>query len=576
MNSAFTTHEVLNQSPPFENMNLFTSDRALMEAVDREGGGAAVKRLTAFGEACGSAAAFERGRLANENPPRLKTFDSKGRRLDIVEFHPAYHECMAMSVAEGLHCSAWEHAATPGAKPVAGANVARSAGCYMAIQMEAGHQCPVTMTNASVPTLLLQPEIAADWLPKILTRHYDKTFQPAGAKRGATIGMGMTEKQGGTDVRANTTTAMPAGAGGPGAEYIVTGHKWFMSAPMCDAFLVLAQAPGGLSCFLLPRFLPDGSVNALRIPAAQGQAGQSLQCVLARWSSRRAHAWLIGEEGRGVPAIIEMVTGTRLDCAIGSAGLMRLVLANAIHHCRHRTVFQRKLVDQPLMQQVLADLALDVEAATALSFRLSRSFDRASDPHAAAWRRLMTPVTKYWVCKLGPAVAYEAMECMGGNGYVEEGLAARLYRELPLNAIWEGSGNVMALDLLRVLQREPETLEIVMDDLGAAVGGDPHLKAHLERIQTHAARAAVARAAWTRPGRGAGDRGCRHDPARARSRLRCRRVHCDAAVRERAADLRPGTGMGRHARHHRARVGKAVAQAGAACSVPTRALRLGR
>ena len=483
MTSAFTTHEVLNQSPPFENINLFTSDRALQEAVNREGGGAAVQRLTAFGEACGSASAFERGRLANENPPRLKTFDSKGRRLDTVEFHPAYHECMAMSVAEGLHCSAWEHAASPGAKPVAGGNVARSAGCYMAIQMEAGHQCPVTMTNASVPTLLLQPEVAAEWLPKILIRHYDKSFQPVGAKRGATIGMGMTEKQGGTDVRANTTTAMPVGAGGPGAEYIVTGHKWFMSAPMCDAFLVLAQAPGGLSCLLLPRFLPDGSVNALRIQRLKDKLGNrsNASCEV---EFQAAHAWLIGEEGRGVPAIIEMVTGTRLDCAVGSAGLMRLALANAIHHCQHRTVFQRKLVDQPLMQQVLADLALDVEAATALSFRLSRSFDRASDPHAAAWRRLMTPVTKYWVCKLGPAVAYEAMECMGGNGYVEEGLAARLYRELPLNAIWEGSGNVMALDLLRVLQREPETLEIVMDDLGAAVGSDPHLKAHLERIQT--------------------------------------------------------------------------------------------
>ena len=388
-----------------------------------------------------------------------------------------------MSIAEGLHCSPWEHAASAGAQPVAGANVTRSAGCYMAIQMEAGHQCPITMTNASVPTLLLQPEIAADWLPKILARHYDKSFQPVGAKRGATVGMGMTEKQGGTDVRANATTATPAGAGGPGAEYIVTGHKWFMSAPMCDAFLVLAQAPGGLSCFLLPRFLPDGSVNALRFQRLKDKLGNRSNAS-SEVEFQAAHAWLIGEEGRGVPAIIEMVTGTRLDCAIGSAGLMRLALANAIHHCSHRTVFQRKLVDQPLMQQVLADLALDVEAATALAFRLCRSFDRASDPHAAAWRRLMTPVTKYWVCKLGPAVAYEAMECMGGNGYVEEGLAARLYRELPLNAIWEGSGNVMALDLLRVLQREPETLDIVMDDLGAAVGNDPQLKTHLERIQT--------------------------------------------------------------------------------------------
>ena len=483
MNSPFTTHEVLNQSPPFENVNLFTSDRALMEAVSREGGGAAIKRLSAFGQACGSAAAFERGRLANENPPRLKTFDSKGRRLDIVEFHPAYHECMAMSVAEGLHCGAWEHAGVPGAKPVAGANIVRSAGCYVAIQMEAGHQCPITMTNAAVPTLLLQPDIAANWLPKILTHHYDQSFQPANAKRGATIGMGMTEKQGGTDVRANTTTAEPADVGGPGSEYIITGHKWFMSAPMCDAFLVLAQAPGGLSCFLMPRFLPDGSVNALHFQRLKDKLGNRSNAS-SEVEFQAAHAWLVGEEGRGIPAIIEMVTGTRLDCAVGSAGLMRLALANAIQHCQYRTAFQRKLVDQPLMQQVLADLALDVEAATALAFRLCRSFDRASDPHAAAWRRLMTPVTKYWVCKLGPAVAYEAMECMGGNGYVEEGLAARLFRELPLNAIWEGSGNVMALDLLRVLQREPETLESVMDDLGTSSGDDPVLKAKLDRVQT--------------------------------------------------------------------------------------------
>ncbi|MBX9591078.1 MAG: isovaleryl-CoA dehydrogenase [Hyphomonadaceae bacterium] len=482
MTSPFTTHEVLNQSPPFENVNLFTSDRVLTEAVNREGGGAASKRLTAFGEACGSAAAFERGRLANENPPRLRSFDSKGRRLDMVEFHPAYHECMAMSIAEGLHCGAWEHAAAPGAKPTPGANVARSASCYMAIQMEAGHQCPITMTNASVPVLLQQPDLAAGWLPKVFTREYDKSFQPIGGKRGATIGMGMTEKQGGTDVRANTTTAMPAGAGGPGAEYIITGHKWFMSAPMCDTFLVLAQAPGGLSCFLLPRFLPDGSVNALRFQRLKDKLGNRSNAS-SEVEFAAAHAWLVGEEGRGVPAIIEMVTGTRLDCAIGSAGLMRLALAGAIHHCQHRTAFQKKLVDHPLMQQVLADLALDVEAATALAFRLCRSFDRSSDPHAAAWRRLMTPVTKYWVCKLGPAVAYEAMECLGGNGYVEEGLAARLYRELPLNAIWEGSGNVMALDLLRVLQREPETLDVVMEDLGATVGSDPALKAHLDRIQ---------------------------------------------------------------------------------------------
>jgi putative acyl-CoA dehydrogenase len=491
MRSAFVTHEVLNQSPPFEDINLFSTDRALIEAVNREGGGAAAKRLEAFGAACGSAAAFERGRLANENPPRLRTFDTKGHRIDVVEFHPAYHECMSMSVAEGLHCSAWEHLREPqrepGAKPAqgvnVGANVARSAGCYMATQMEAGHQCPITMTNAAVPTLLLQPDIAAAWLPRILAREYDKSFKPGTGKRGVTIGMGMTEKQGGTDVRANTTRAEPAaGTGGPGAEYILTGHKWFMSAPMCDAFLVLAQAPGGLSCFLMPRFLPDGSVNAIRLQRLKDKLGNRSNAS-SEVEFHGAHARLIGEEGRGVPSIIEMVTGTRLDCAVASAGLMRLMLANAIHHCRHRTVFQRKLVDQPLMSQVLADLALDVEAATALAFRLARSFDRSSDPHAAAWRRLMTPVTKYWVCKIAPAFGYEAMECLGGNGYVEEGLAARAYREMPLNAIWEGSGNVMALDLLRVLQREPETAAVVLEDLAATAGGDAHLKAQLERVQ---------------------------------------------------------------------------------------------
>jgi putative acyl-CoA dehydrogenase len=487
MSSAFATHEVLNQSPPFEDINLFSTDRALMEAVNREGGGAAAKRLDAFGAACGSAAAFERGRLANENTPRLRLFDTKGHRLDVVEFHPAYHECMAMSMAEGLHCSAWAHLREPGAepapKPAKGANVARSAGCYMATQMEAGHQCPITMTNAAVPALMLQPEIASEWVPRILARDYDKSFRPAAAKCSVTIGMGMTEKQGGTDVRANTTRAEPAaGAGGPGAEYIVTGHKWFMSAPMCDAFLVLAHAPKGLSCFLLPRFLPDGTVNAIHFMRLKDKLGNRSNAS-SEVEFHSAHGWLIGEEGRGVPGIIEMVTGTRLDCAVASAGLMRLMLANAIHHCRHRTVFQRKLVDQPLMGQVLADLALDVEAATALAFRLARTFDRTSDPHAAAWRRLMTPVTKYWVCKMAPAFGYEAMECLGGNGYVEEGLAARAYREMPLNAIWEGSGNVMALDLLRVLQREPETAAIVMEDLGTAAAGDSHLKAQFERVQ---------------------------------------------------------------------------------------------
>jgi len=481
MNEAFSTHEVFNQSPPFAGVNLFTADCALMEAVAREGGGHAARRLTDFGARMGSAEAFELGRLANENPPRLRAFDSAGRRLDLIEYHPAYHQLMEISTREGLHCSAWDHLGKPGAKPLAGANVARSAGCYLAIQAEAGHQCPITMTNASVPTLSLEPELA-HWIPKILAREYDKSFKGAAHKRSVTIGMGMTEKQGGTDVRANTTRAVATGKGGPGGEYLITGHKWFMSAPMSDAFLVLANAGQGLSCFLMPRILPDDRVNQLRFQRLKDKLGNRSNAS-SEVEFQGAHAWLVGEEGRGIANILEMVTRTRLDCAVASAGLMRLALANAIHHCRHRSVFQRHLIDQPLMTQVLADLALSVEAATALSFRLARSFDRAADRRAAAWRRLMTPVTKYWVCKIGPALVYEAMECLGGNGYVEEGLAARLYRELPVNAIWEGSGNVMVLDLLRCLQREPETVEIVMEEFATAAGDDGHLKAQLERVE---------------------------------------------------------------------------------------------
>jgi putative acyl-CoA dehydrogenase len=483
MRDAFATHTVFNQSPPFEDINLFASDAALAEAVAREGGGGKAQRLTAFGAICGSAEAFALGRFANENPPRLRTFDSKGRRLDTVEFHPAYHQLMDISTGEGLHASAWDHLAEGAAAPQAGTNVARSAGCYMAAQMEAGHQCPITMTNAGVATLRLEPALAAFWIPKILARAYDKSFRPAAAKAAVTIGMGMTEKQGGTDVRANTTMAEAVAGGGPGTEYLITGHKWFLSAPMSDAFLVLANAPAGLSCFLMPRFLPDGSVNRLLFQRLKDKLGNRSNAS-AEVEFQRAHAWLIGEEGRGVASIIEMVTLTRLDCAVASAGLMRLAVANAILHCRHRSVFAKRLIDQPLMLQVLADLALAVEAATALAFRLARSFDRAADGHAAAWRRLMTPVTKYWVCKIGPPLVYEAMECLGGNGYVEEGIAARLYRELPVNAIWEGSGNVMALDLLRVLQREPETAEIVLEDLTAAAGDDEHLKAQLVRVES--------------------------------------------------------------------------------------------
>ena len=491
----FTTHEVFNQPPPLEDLNLYSSDAALADSVAREGGGAAAKRLLAFGLVTGSREAFERGRLANEHPPRLKTHDPRGRRLDVVEFHPAYHACMETSFAEELHCSVWGHLATPGAQARPFAHVVRAAGTYMAAQMEAGHCCPITMTNAAVPTLLLEPELARPWLSKILSKTYDPRFAPAVDKAAVTIGMGMTERQGGTDVRANTTRAVPAGAGGPGRDYMLTGHKWFMSAPMSDAFLVLAQAAKGLSCFLMPRFLPDGTVNAIRLVRLKDKLGNRSNAS-AEVEFHGAHAWLIGEEGRGVASILEMVIYTRLDCAVASAGLMRLALACAIHHAEHRSVFQKKLVDQPLMVQVLADLALDVEAATALVFRLARAFDRAADARAAAWRRLMTPVTKFWVCKIAPLVVVEAMECLGGTGYVEEAPLARLYREVPVNAIWEGSGNVMALDVLRVLQREPETVEAVAEELGQGAVGDRRLEAAHARLQAllHEPRLLDARA----------------------------------------------------------------------------------
>lgn len=471
----FVTHEVFNQPPPLENYNRFTSDRALQEAVERNGGGGARDGLIVFGALTGSADVMDLGRQANTFLPVLKAFDRFGQRADRVEFHPAYHRLMTLSVAQGLHASPWDHL-THGldAAPEPGAVVARLAGTYLMTQVEAGHGCPITMTNAAVPTLLMQPNLAREWIPRILSRDYDEGFQPADQKRGVTLGMGMTEKQGGTDVRANTTQAVPAGSAGPGAEYRITGHKWFLSAPMCDAFLVLAQAPEGLACFLMPRFTPDGEANAMRIQRLKDKVGNRSNAS-SEVEFHAASGWLIGEEGRGVRNIIEMATYTRLDCAVATAGMMRAIVVEAMHHCTHRTVFQKHLIDQPLMANVLADLVLETEAATALGFRVAGSFDGAHhDDNEAAFRRIMTPVAKYWVCKRAPNLAYEAMECLGGNGYVEEAIAGRIYREMPVNAIWEGSGNVMCLDVLRVLQREPEALEVVLAELDAAAGGDAH------------------------------------------------------------------------------------------------------
>ena len=462
---SFATHEVFNQSPPFEDVDLFAVDQPLMAAVAANGGGQAAKELSDFGRHWGSAAMAERGRLVNENTPKLRTFDARGNRRDVVEFHPAYHELMANSAHAGLHNSTWNGEG----RPAGGASeVIRAAKFYMAAQVETGHLCPITMTRASVAALATEPTLLARAMPVLSTRAYDPEFKPWWTKRGMTLGMGMTEKQGGTDVRANLTHAER-----DGEAYRITGHKWFMSAPMCDAFLVLAQADQGLTCFFMPRFAPDGSVNAIEFQRLKDKLGNRSNAS-SEVEFKGAYALRVGEEGKGVRTIIQMVQLTRQDCAIASVGLMRSGLAHALHHTRHRSVFQKHLADQPLMQAVLSDMALHVEASIALVMRLCQSFDRTpQDVQEAAYMRLMTPVVKYWTCKNAPGFLYEAMECLGGNGYVEEGILARHYREAPVNAIWEGSGNVMCLDVLRALSREAESAAAVLQMLAEATRGLP-------------------------------------------------------------------------------------------------------
>jgi putative acyl-CoA dehydrogenase len=447
--SRFDTHEVFNQSPAYENVDLFASDAPLVEAVKANGGGTReLAALAAFGRHWGSAAMIALGRQANENPPLLHAFDAKGFRSDTVEFHPAYHRLMGESVAAGLHASTW---ADNGRHAPAPAEVSRAARYYMVAQVETGHLCPITMTRAALAAFAAEPALLAKIAPKVLSRSYDPTFRPWWQKSGITLGMGMTEKQGGTDVRVNTTAATPNGEG-----YAIVGHKWFLSAPMSDAFLVLAQAPGGLTCFLLPRFRPDGSVNALRLQRLKDKLGNRSNAS-SEVEFADAFGWRVGAEGAGIRTILQMVQLTRLDCAIASAAFMRMALVQAVHHCRHRNVFGKRLADQPMMRAVLADLALELEGAVALVMRLCGAFDRAAeDAGEAAYARLITPAAKYWICKTAPAFVYEAMECLGGNGYVEESVVPRLYREAPVNAIWEGSGNVMCLDVLRALKGEAE------------------------------------------------------------------------------------------------------------------------
>jgi putative acyl-CoA dehydrogenase len=473
------THEVLNQPPPLEDYNLYLSDPVLDTAVAREGGKDSRDVLIDFGATAGSAEYYRWAAEANRNGPRLVTHDRFGHRVDVVDFHPAWHSLMETAVSNGHHSLPWED------DPPEGAHVTRAALTYMSGQVESGHNCPISMTYSVAPALRATPEVARLWMPGIVSRSYDPSFQPASAKSGLLMGMGMTEKQGGSDVRANTTMAKPANGGGPGAEYHITGHKWFTSAPMCDAFLILAQAPGGLSCFLLARWTPEGSLNQFRIQRLKDKLGNRSNAS-SEVEFEGASAVLIGEEGRGVPTIIEMVNGTRLDCVIGSVALMRQAVSQAAWHVAHREAFGSKLIDKPLMQNVMADLELETEAATLIMTRLAGAFDRAdADPSEAAMKRIALPIAKYWVTKRTSETVREALECLGGNGYVEESIMPRLYRESPLNAIWEGSGNVIALDVLRAASRSPDSLQMFLVELEQASGMDDRLDVAI--AEAHAA-----------------------------------------------------------------------------------------
>lgn len=481
---AATTHTVTNQVPPLVGYDVFAADRALAEAVGRHLApdllDTAEEELTTLGLAAGSAQAQQWATQANENPPKLRTHDRYGNRIDEVDFHPAWHRLLGHAVTAGL-TDAW-------GRP--GGHLRRAAGFLVWSQAEAGHGCPVSMTHAAVPALRTDPALAAEWEPKLLSHSYEPDLLPAGQKPGVLFGMGMTEKQGGSDVRANTTAARPLDAAG---EYLLTGHKWFCSAPMSDGFLVLAQAPEGLTCFLLPRVLPDGERNTFRIQRLKDKLGNRSNASGEvefddTWARR------VGDEGRGVRTIIEMVAATRLDCVLGGAALMRQAVAQAVHHATYRTAFGGELVDKPLMRNVLADLALESEAATTLAMRLASAYDRSYGSTGSveagqerAFLRLAVPIAKYWVTKRTTPLVAEALECLGGNGYVEESGMPRLLREAPLNSIWEGSGNVQALDVLRALQREPEAVNAFLTEVGKARGADHRLDGAIKDLLTELA-----------------------------------------------------------------------------------------
>ena len=461
------THQVENLSTDLVDYNMYGQDRALNEAVQREGAAWAHSELGTFGQLTGSADYLEQGRLANKFIPELDSHDRFGKRIDLVSFHPAYHQLMKTAIEHGLHSSPWT-------EPRAGAHVARAARTYLHNQVEAGHGCPITMAFASVPTLRLQPDLLDVWGTKVMARVYDPRNVPIEQKQGVTIGMAMTEKQGGSDVRTNSTRAYPIGASGPGQAYELVGHKYFVSAPMCDAFLVLAQTSVGLSCFLLPRWRSDGTKNAMQVLRLKKKMGNASNAS-SETELRGALAWMVGEEGRGVRNIIEMVSMTRFDCMIGSSAGMRMAASQALHHCSVRSAFGKILNQQALMQNVLTDLALESEAALTLTMRIARAMDHRHLEQEDLLVRLVTAVGKYWICKRTPNHAYEAMECIGGSGVMEDSMMPRLYREAPVNTIWEGSGNVQCLDVLRAIAKTPAVLDAFFAEVGEARGANAAL-----------------------------------------------------------------------------------------------------
>ena len=478
---SMATHEVTNQAAPFEGVNLWQANRPLQDALRWHHPGFDAARFDALGAGAGSAEMQLHARLANTHTPELRSHDRFGRRIDQVEFHPSYHALMAAALRQRLHGSPW----TEGP----GSHLERAAAFMLFTEVEPSTLCPVSMSYAVTPALRANAGVMADWGAKIASDRYDPRFLPVAQKTAVTLGMGMTEKQGGSDVRANTTRAEPDGEGAWGRRFAITGHKWFFSAPMCDAFLVLAQSPGGLSCFFLPRILPDGTVNALQVQRLKHKLGNQANAS-SEVEFQRATAWLVGEEGRGVPQILAMGALTRLDCALGTAGLMRQALSIALHHTAQRKAFGKRLIEQPMMKNVLADLALESEAATALAMRLARAVDRTehgqdADGFEAVMRRVLTPIAKFWVCKRGSAFGQEAMECLGGNGYVEEhgeGVMARIYREMPANSIWEGAANIQALDLLRALRTGP-VADALMHETAAARAARPDVQRLGERVR---------------------------------------------------------------------------------------------